>query len=163
MEPVRDTGGKMVRKCSQCRAPLSRYNPGALCAACEKKESQKLTTGDSPTYDVNDMARILHLGNEQVRRLSQKGKLPPRVPEVRKCLWLKEVVDKWLKSGGPLAQGSAEQLAALAEAHGGWHLDKASGQCKLGEPEVVTPIVSDKSGSKMEIYTQFNPEHPESP
>jgi len=152
----------MIRRCSQCESPLSRYNPGTLCAACEKKDSQKLTTGESPTYDVNDMACILHLGNEQVRRLAKKGRLPPRIPEVRRCLWPKEVVDKWLKSGGPLAEGSAEQLAALADAHGGWHFDKASGQYKLGEPEMVAPIISDKSGSKMEIYTQFSPEHSES-
>jgi hypothetical protein len=109
----------MIRKCSQCGAVLSRSNPGPLCSPCQEKKHEEPATGDSPTYDVNDMARMLHLGNEQVRRLSQKGRLPPRVPGVRKCLWLKEVVDKWLKSGGPLAQGSAEQLAALAEAHGG--------------------------------------------
>jgi hypothetical protein len=56
----------------------------------------------------------------------------------------------------------AQLLTTSILNHGGWHLDKASGQYKLGEPEVVAPIVSDKSGSKMEIYTQFSPEHPES-
>jgi hypothetical protein len=56
---------------------------------------------------------------EQVRRLARNKKLPPRIPAVRRWLWLKEVVDRWMKSGGPLAQGSTEQLAALADAHGG--------------------------------------------
>jgi hypothetical protein len=153
----------MDRTCSQCGTKLNQYNDGTLCVLCQDKESEKLTTGDRSHYDAEDMARLLGLKSaEQVRWLARNKKLPAQIPAVRRWLWLKEVVDRWMKSGGPLAQGSTEQLAALADAHGGWHFDKASKQWRLGEPEVVSPMVSDKSGSKMEIYTQFSPQHSES-
>jgi len=141
---------------------LSRYNPGAICFLCQKKESEKLPTDDSPTYDVNDMARILRVESEQVRRLARKGKLPQRIPGIRKCVWSKALVHRWMESEGQLTEGSTEQLAALGDAHGGWHFDEASGQWKLGDPEVVSPIVSDHSGSKTVIYTEFKVEHSES-
>lgn len=154
----------MNRTCSQCGTKLNQYNDGTLCVLCQDKESEKLTTGDRYRYDAEEVARLLGLKSaEQVRRLARNKKLPPRIPAVRRWLWDKEVVDRWRKSEGELSKGSAEQLAALADAHGGWHFDKASGQWELGEVEVVSPIVSDRSGSKTEIYTQCCPEHSESP
>ena len=64
--------------------------------------------------------------------------------------------------GGQLPEGLVEQLSALGDAHGGWHFDEASGKWKLGRPEVISPLVSDKHGSRTEIYAQFSPEHSES-
>lgn len=141
-------------------------NPGTLCFVCQEKESEKLTAGDSPTYDVEDMARILRLESEQVRRLARKGRLPPRVPVGRKWLWSREIVDRWINSDGRLPEESALELAALAaSADVQWvrTFDEASGQWKSGNPAVIFPVASDGSRLKPVIYTFAISEHPESP
>lgn len=130
-------------------------NPGALCFPCQDKESEKLTTDDSPTYDVQDMARILRLEDEQVRRLARKGKLPPRVPVVRKWLWPREIVEQWIKSEGRLPQESALEIAALAAL--------ADVQYGLGDPVVMFPVASDGSRLRPVICTYSISQHPESP
>ena len=140
MKFVRGTGRKVIRRCSRCAAVLNQYQVGTLCFSCQQRESERLTTDDNPNYDVNDMARILGLkSTEQVRRLARTHKLPPCIPSVKRRLWSKEIVDQWIRSKGQLPQGAAEQLAVLGDAHGGWHVDKASGQLKVGRPETVTP------------------------
>ena len=164
MKRVRETGEKKKRKCPQCGKGLSMHNPGTLCFVCQHKESEKLTTGDSPTYDIQDMARILRLESEQVRRLARRGKLPPRVPAGRKWLWSRETVDRWIKSDGWLAEASALEVAALAaSAHVQWAptFDVASGQWKVGDPVVMFPVASGGSRLKPAIYTYTISEHPE--
>lgn len=154
----------MSNKCSECGTRLNQYHPGKLCYACQKKRTERLTSDELPHYDALEMARILGLDSaEQVKRLGRKNKLPPRIPSIRRWLWSKEVVDRWIKSEGQLPEGSVEQLAALADAHGGLHYDEATGQWKMGRPEVITPVVSDREGSRIEIYTEFIPDHAGSP
>jgi hypothetical protein len=149
-------GSEAIKKCSNCGAALNQYNIGRLCFPCQKKESERLAIGDSPTYDVNHMGRILRLNSEQVRRKARNGELPPRVPAARRWLWSKGVVERWINSEGQLPKGAAQQLTALAAAHGGLHFNEENEQWKVGKREVVTPIVSDKSGPKTAIYTQLN-------
>ncbi|MCJ7575500.1 MAG: helix-turn-helix domain-containing protein [Dehalococcoidia bacterium] len=163
MEAVRDTNGKVIKRCSRCGTRLTRYNPGTLCFVCQRKESERLATGDRPYCDVEDMSGILGLGGEQVRRLGRKGRLPPRIPAVRRWLWRKEVVEQWIESEGVLPEGFAERLAALEDIHGDAHFDDINGKWKVGRPEVVSPIVSDHSGSKTVVYTAVMSEHSESP
>ena len=165
MKRVRETGAKKERKCPECGSVLSMYNPGRLCSVCQRKESEKLPIGDSPTYDVQDMGRILRLDSEQVRRLARKGKLPPRVPAIRKWLWSREVVDRWIRSGGRLREESALEVAALAaSAHVQYSrtFDEASGQWKLDDPVVMFPVNPNGSRVKPAIYTYTVSEPPES-
>lgn len=166
MKQVRETGEKKKRKCSQCGKVLSMRNPGTLCFVCQDNESEKMTTGDSPTYDVQDMARILRLESEQVRRLARKGKLPPRVPAVRKWLWYREIVDRWINSDGRYPEESALELAALAAlADVQWvrTFNEVSGQWELSNPAVMFPVASDGNRLKPVIYTIAMSEYPESP
>lgn len=157
MKHVRETDKKKKRKCPQCGTVLSMRNPGTLCFPCQDKQSEKLMSGDSPIYDVQDMAHILGLrSSEQVRRLAREGKLPPRVPVVRKWLWSREIVDRWIRSDGWLAEESALELAAqaaLADVQWARTFDEASGQWKLGNPVVMFPVASDGSRLKPVIYT----------
>jgi hypothetical protein len=165
MKHVDGTGAKKERKCPECRKVLSVHNPGTLCYACQRKESERLTSGDSPTYDVEDMARILRLGTEQVRRLARQGQLPPRVPAVRKWLWYRATVHRWIESDWRLPEESALELAALAaSAHVQYAqiFDEASGQWKLGDPVVMFPVSPDGSRLKPAIYNYTISEHPES-
>jgi len=90
------------RKCAQCGAVLNQYNSGKLCFPCQVKKREELIEkiGDGPNYDVNDMCSILGLSQEQVRRLGREGKIPGKIPEIRRQLFLRELVDPWLRSSG---------------------------------------------------------------
>ncbi len=90
------------RKCLQCGAVLSQYNPGKLCFPCQEKNQRGLQerTGDSPNYNVDDMCYILGLKPEQVRRLGRKNVIPGRIPGIKQHLYLKAFVDEWITSRG---------------------------------------------------------------
>ena len=90
------------RKCLQCGAALSHYNPGKLCFPCQEKNRRELQerAGDSPNYNVDDMCSILGLRPEQVRRLGRKKAIPGRIPGIKQHMYLKASVDEWIGSGG---------------------------------------------------------------
>lgn len=94
----------MGRKCGRCGAILSQYNQGKLCFTCQVKKRDELTEkiGDGPNYDSNDIGVILGLSPEQVRRLGRKGIIPGRIPGVKQHLYLRELVDSWVRGGGKL-------------------------------------------------------------
>jgi hypothetical protein len=96
----------MSRVCSQCGMPLNQYNPGKLCFPCQKKKQEELTekTGDSPNYDVNELSYMLGLRNEQVRRLGREQKIPGKIPGIRRHLYIREIVDQWIHSGGKITK-----------------------------------------------------------
>jgi hypothetical protein len=95
----------MRRVCSQCGKELAQKNPAKLCFACQEKRRERDTTRNEELIDAKDFAFILGLTNaESVKRLALKGKLPPRIPGVRKCLWSKEVVDLWIHSAGKITK-----------------------------------------------------------
>ena len=105
----------MKNKCPKCGGVLNQYNPGPLCAPCQEKlaEERKIIT-ESLHYDVEDMRLILGLDSkEHVRRLAREGKLPHRIPVIRKWLWLREVVDSWIKSGHQLLPANSEEAEAI--------------------------------------------------
>ena len=89
----------MARKCKDCDTILSLYNQGQLCWPCqeEKKEQLQEQIGDTPHYTVENLCLLLGYANpESVKRLGRKGKIPGKIPEIRKHLYLREDVDQWL-------------------------------------------------------------------
>ncbi len=91
----------MGRKCAQCGAVLSQYNPGKLCFSCQEKQLEQQITGDEDMIDAEEFARMLRLKNAaSVKRLAQKGKLPLRIPAIKQYRWLKNVVEEWIKQEG---------------------------------------------------------------
>ncbi len=96
----------MGSECVQCGGVLSQYNQGTLCFSCQEKKQEELIErmGDSPNYDVNDICFILGLDPEQVRRLGRNGIIPGRIPGIKKHLYLKALVDSWVRSGGKLSK-----------------------------------------------------------
>jgi len=65
-------------------------------------------------FDVWDMAIILDLDEaESVKRLARKDKLPPRIPVIKKYLWMPEVVYDWLVSGYKAMKETIEEEKAL--------------------------------------------------
>jgi len=93
----------MSRKCQVCGAQLSSYNPGVLCFPCQEKRKKELQgkLSDTPYYTLEDLCFLLGLRNpESVKRLARKGKIPGRVPTIRRHLYLKEQVDKWIQNSG---------------------------------------------------------------
>ncbi len=96
----------MARVCRECGKELNQYHMGKLCYTCQNKKQEELTEkmGDSPNYDVNDMCSILDLSQEQVRRLGRDEKIPGKIPEIRRHLYLRELVDPWIRSGGKVSK-----------------------------------------------------------
>jgi hypothetical protein len=87
-----------VRYCSKCKRELIPSNPGRLCTVCREKMSRSLPD-EKTYYDVNDLMRLFGLDSEeQVRRLGRAGKIPGRVPAIKRHLYSKESVDNWIQS-----------------------------------------------------------------
>lgn len=130
----------MKRKCSQCNAVLSQYNPGNLCSLCQKKQfEQKIAVGED-LIDAEGYASILGLENpESVKRLARKGKLANRIPAVRKWIWRKEDVDTWIKQEG---QTGSRDFRVTA-------LGIASNLRTCRNDPVICSGLSDKIGSKV--------------
>ena len=105
----------MLGFCPKCGRSLSQYNPGPCCHACQVKKIDKLASGDKDYYDAEDLADILGFkSTESVKRLGRKGKLPLRVPAVKKWLWAKDVFDEWIRGGHqPLAPDQAQRVLVV--------------------------------------------------
>lgn len=105
----------MKDKCPKCGGVLNQYNPGPLCTPCQEKlAEERKTITEGLHYDVEDMRLILGLDSqEHVRRLARDEKLPRRIPVIRKWLWLREVVDSWIKSDHQLLPANSEEAQTI--------------------------------------------------
>jgi len=113
----------MQRTCKICGAALNAYNTTSLCGACQKKTVEAVSSEENLYYTTKDMMRLLGLvSEEQVRPMSRDVKIPGRIPSIRRHLFLKDEVNKWLRTGN----SSAIQLVDIG-------LKEASRQCKLGD------------------------------
>jgi hypothetical protein len=100
-----------TRLCRHCGDSLSSGNPTTICFACQEKKRGTLAGDNTLHYDVQDMMVILGLDSpEQVRRLGRAGRIPGRVPAVRTHLYIKQIVDTWIKADGRYFQGSNDPL-----------------------------------------------------
>jgi hypothetical protein len=111
-----------MKDCAQCGKALSQYNPGSLCSACQKERLDRFVQQPiSSHYDAEELAQLLGLqSSESVRRLARKGKLPPRIPGIRRCLWERAFIDSWIRSGWQQKMSLAE---AMLVAQGlGWDI-----------------------------------------
>lgn len=102
--------------CIRCRKGLSSYQVGNLCFSCQEAVRQsKMAEYDKEHeyYDAEDIAELLGLKNaKSVKRLVRKGKIPGKIPEIRKFLWPKETIDNWIKSGALSPTLTNEQAQA---------------------------------------------------
>jgi len=90
----------MERICPECGAKLASDNSERLCSPCKEKERDALVSDDKLHYDAQELAVKMGLKSElQVRRRWKKGLIPGRVPVIRKHLYWKEIIDKWISSG----------------------------------------------------------------
>ena len=118
----------MSRKCTRCGTLLNRYHLGRLCYPCQEKELEKRESEyvEELHYDAEAVATILGLKNAaSVKQLARKGKLPDRVPGVKKYLWFKVVFDAWVKSEHHVSPSSSEEAEAILTALKlGWPIDQ---------------------------------------
>ncbi|MBL7124552.1 MAG: hypothetical protein ISS51_00430 [Dehalococcoidales bacterium] len=114
----------MARICENCGHALGRYNPGKNCYACQEKRREGIVNmSESPNYDVGNLAYLLDLSEAQVKRNENDGKIPPRIPGIRKYLWPKKVIDYWRESGfRPYWEDSEVAEAVLYGTTHGWNL-----------------------------------------
>jgi len=90
----------MQLKCHLCGAKLRQGNPGPLCSPCQEKRLEQVAAGGSLYYTVSDLTHIMGFESEEsVRRLGRKRTIPGRYPGIRRHLYLKAVVDDWIRSG----------------------------------------------------------------
>jgi len=69
---------------------------------------------DEINYDLEAMAHILGLQSvESVKRLARKGKLPDRIPGIKKYLWLKKDVESWIEARHKLPPRTEEEDKAI--------------------------------------------------
>lgn len=95
------SGAEMALICNRCGSVLNRYNPGTLCFPCQEKKMEAIANEEKRYYDASDMMDILGLKSEEhVRRKARDGLIPGRIPGIRRHLFLKEVIDDWIRSGG---------------------------------------------------------------
>lgn len=101
----------MTKTCKICGAKLNQYNLGSLCFPCQEKRKEELEQKivDNPHYDLDDMCFLLGFtSSESVKRLGRKGIIPGRVPGIKRHLYLREVVNQWIHTGGELADESPD-------------------------------------------------------
>jgi hypothetical protein len=86
------------QQCIGCGNILPRHHLGRLCINCQEKALKKTNGTCSLHYNISDLTEILGLTNEeQTRRLSRAGKIPGRVPIVKRHLFFKGIIDDWIK------------------------------------------------------------------
>ena len=87
------------RKCSKCGGPVNIYNPSHICYKCQDKlATERWKALDRPFVDVKQIAEVLDLYEEQVRRLYRDGRLPSPLALTRKLKWDKEFFLSWIRS-----------------------------------------------------------------
>ena len=124
------------RKCSRCGKPMNSFNPTHICYVCQDKlADQRWRAIESPFVEVKDIAEVLVLSKEQVRRLWREGRLPPALSLTKKLRWDKEFFLNWIRSQHKAPPVLGRQFEAFIEAHGGLHADEATGALKLGQKE----------------------------
>ena len=154
-----------MRRCSKCGIPLTIHNPTHICWTCQDKLAKESLRGfDGPNIDVKQIAYILELGEEEVRRLWREGRLPPAISLTRKLQWDKEFFQTWILSQHKVPPALGRQFEAFIKAHGGLHLDDVTGEYRLGKKEDIQVWVysKDESGrvvGKAKIVSDIIPGH----
>jgi hypothetical protein len=109
---------KLCPKCKDQKIPVN--FPGGICLKCSLDLPQESTL----TYDVHDLVNLLHTSEEQIRRMARAGKLPHRMPGIRRYLWMKAVIDKFMDEGQPIPRIPTSPMQ-----------EEARGRCKLKDHE----------------------------
>ena len=153
------------RKCSRCRKSMSDYNPSHICWACQEKLAEERWRAiESPYVYVSDIAQIIDLSEEQVKRLHRQGRLPSPLALTRELKWDKELFLSWIRSQHKVPPALGRQMEAFIKAHGGLHPDERTGVYKLGKKESIQVSVysKDKDGeivSEKVIVSSIIPGH----
>jgi excisionase family DNA binding protein len=51
--------------------------------------------------DLERVAELLGISTRSVRRFSDAGSMPPPVRLGKRCLWPRETIEEWVRSGCP--------------------------------------------------------------
>lgn len=119
-----------MKLCSKCKnREVPKGFPGDLCVECSLDQPDEA----NPYYQAKDLAQLLQISEEQVRRKAREGKIPRGVPGIRRRLWLKSVIKEWIGEGQPVPRIPTSPLQEEARAlckkkdHSWLHDDKYDG------------------------------------
>ena len=111
----------MRKTCELCGKEIGEDYPGLFCRDCGiERLKEKVGNTDATHFSAEDMATLLGFQSAvSVKRQAQKGNLPPRIPGIKKYLWMPEGVYDWLTSEYKAVKDApwTEEQKALNLAH----------------------------------------------
>jgi len=139
------------RLCICCReTTLPADFPGLICLHCQETfDRDRLDWISGLTIDMEDLATILKLDIDTIKRNHRSGKLPPRLEGVKKYLWSKRVIEDWINAGCPDIRRLQADLAVLRRVHGDVGQDDLTGEETAGERFDIQVQTFDKKSGKM--------------
>jgi len=89
----------MINKyCERCGTNTVENPDVELCTKCIDKRLNY----SGLYYDTWDVARVMGLSERMVRRKAHKCLIPGKIPGIKRHLFKKDDVDKWLEAGQPV-------------------------------------------------------------
>ena len=105
------------KQCIECDKPIPPHYIGRRCPKCLMAALESTTSTYAGHYDARDMADLMGLASEeQVRRLSRKGKIPGKVPGISRHLFIQPIINKWVMQNQTLPKVPTNPLQEEARA-----------------------------------------------
>lgn len=138
-----------IRKCSRCGHAISKCNPSSLCFACLEEQAEiVLKDYDRPTITVKEIAVIMDVDDETVRRWVRTKKLPPPLSIGRGQKWGRDYFINWIRSQFQIPPPLGRELESLDNTLGSTHLDEITGKYKRGDKVNIQVTVHSKDKNK---------------
>ena len=105
------------KHCCDCGKELEPQYPDIRCLNCLGKAREKYGAIPGDFYTASEVALILgDKSEEQVRRLARKGKIPGRIPIIRRVLFDKKTIDELMAKSRFVSGVAATPLQEEAQA-----------------------------------------------
>lgn len=137
------------RKCLKCRHAISEQNPSNVCFACLEEQAKiVLKDYDRPTITVKEIAVIMDVDDETVRRWVRTKKLPPPLSIGRGQKWGRDYFINWIRSQFQIPPPLGRELESLDNTLGSTHLDEITGKYKRGDKVNIQVTVHSRDKNK---------------
>lgn len=137
------------RKCLKCRHAISEQNPSNVCFACLEEQAKiVLKDYDRPTITVKEIAVIMDVDDETVRRWVRTKKLPPPLSIGRKQQWGRDYFINWIRSQFQIPPPLGRELESLDNTLGKTHFDEITGKYKRGDKVNIQVTVHSRDKNK---------------
>lgn len=137
------------RKCSRCGHSLNIYNPSHICYSCQEKQAEIiLRDSDRPTISVKELAQIMDVCEETVRRWIRAKQIPIPLTIGRGQKWGRDYLLNWISSQHQIPPPLGRELESLDNTLGSTHLDEITGKYKRGDKVNIQVTVHSEDKNK---------------